>query len=205
MTLKIKKNPLIVFDIGNVLLRFSKERARLNFDRIEPGAGLPLVRAMWETRLGVDLERGRISGREFLRLAGRKAGVRMGYRSFCRAFQDIFTPLLPNIRLLVRLAQRYPTALLSNTSEVHWRHLFKTYPDLRIARWKFASHLLKAMKPDARVYQAVSTKTGFSFQDMIYIDDHPGFVRAAKGLGIQAVCYNGKTPLVKLLKKVGLR
>lgn len=198
----MKPKKLIVFDIGNVLLRFSKERARRNFNRIEPGAGAILVKAMWETRLGVDLERGHLSGRDFLRRAGK---VRMGYKAFADAFRDIFTPIRLNLRLLERLSDSFDTALLSNTSEIHWPYLFKTYPALKSARWKFGSHLLKLLKPDPRIYRTLSRTTGYDFKDIVYIDDHPGFVHSAKQLGIRGLCWTGETPLKSMLAREGVR
>lgn len=197
----MKPKNLIVFDIGNVLLRFSKDRARNNFEQIEPGSGAILVHAMWETRLGVDLERGRLTGRDFLR----SVPVRMGYNAFADAFRDIFTPIRQNLRLLETLSKTHDTALLSNTSDIHWRYLFKTYPTLRVVKWRFASHLLKCMKPDRRIFTLVSKKTGFDFKDMIYVDDHPEFVKAAKRLGIHAICFDGKTPLKNLFFSEGVR
>lgn len=198
----MKPQKLIVFDIGNVLLRFSKERARRNFDRIEPGSGAILVKAMWDTRLGVDLERGQLSGRDFLRRAG---NVRMGYQSFADAFRDIFTPIRSNLRLLERLSDSFDTALLSNTSEIHWPYLFKTYPALKSARWKFGSHLLKLLKPDPRIYRKLSRATGYDFKDIVYIDDHPDFVRSAKQLGIRGLCWTGETPLITMLAREDVR
>lgn len=197
--------PLIVFDIGNVLLRFSKERAGKNFDRIEPGAGPVLVRALWETRLGLDLEKGQVTGPEFFRRAARTAGVGMGYEAFCAAFRDIFTPIPENLRLLVRLSKTHPTALLSNTSGIHWRYLLRTYPALQAARWPLASHLLKCMKPNPLIFKLLSKKTGFDFKDMVYVDDRPEFVRVAKRLGINALCFTGRTPLKTLFTKAGVR
>ncbi len=196
----MKPKNLIVFDIGNVLLRFSKDRARKNFDRIESGSGAPLVHAMWETRLGVDLERGRLTGRDFLR----NVPVRMGYNAFADAFRDIFTPIRQNLRLLETLSKTHDTALLSNTSDIHWPYLFKTYPALNAARWKFGSHRLKCMKPAPRIYRMLSHKTGYDFKDIVYVDDHPGFVKAAKRLGIRGICFTGKIPLIKLFKKEGI-
>lgn len=196
----MKPKILIVFDIGNVLLRFSKDRARKNFDRIESGSGAPLVHAMWETRLGVDLERGRLTGRDFLR----NVPVRMGYNAFADAFRDIFTPIRQNLRLLETLSKTHDTALLSNTSDIHWPYLFKTYPALNAARWKFGSHRLKCMKPAPRIYRMLSHKTGYDFKDIVYVDDHPGFVKAAKRLGIRGICFTGKIPLIKLFKKEGI-
>ena len=196
----MKPKNLIVFDIGNVLLRFSKDRARKNFDRIESGSGAPLVHAMWETRLGVDLERGRLTGRDFLR----NVPVRMGYNAFADAFRDIFTPIRQNLRLLETLSKTHDTALLSNTSDIHWPYLFKTYPALKSARWKFGSHRLKLMKPDPRIYRTLSRRTGYDYKDIVYVDDHPGFVKAAKRLGIRGICFTGEVPLKKLFLKEGI-
>jgi FMN phosphatase YigB (HAD superfamily) len=107
----MKPTRMVVFDIGNVLLRFSKQRAHKNFERIDPGSGDGLVRAIWESRLGLDLEAGRINGRQFFKKAGR---FRMSYSQFLEAIRDIFTPIPENLRLLKSLSKTHDTALLSN-------------------------------------------------------------------------------------------
>lgn len=199
-----EKKPLIVFDIGNVLLRFSPARAKRNFDRRVPGAGGKLIRLIWKTRLGLDFERGRLSGAAFHRECLRRAKLRMAYKDFRRAFCDIFTPMGAHLTLLRRLAARYPIALLSNTNPIHWAHIRRAYPDLGRARFALASHLLKEMKPAPAVYRRLSRRAGFPLTKMVYIDDHPAFVAAARRLGVRALCYDGKTPLRKMLARAGI-
>ncbi|MBK8869616.1 MAG: HAD hydrolase-like protein [Elusimicrobia bacterium] len=192
---------LVVFDIGNVLLRFSKERARKNFERIDPGSGNELVRAIWEDRLGLDLEAGRINGRQFFKKAGR---FHMAYAQFVEAFRDIFTPIPENLRLLQTLSKTHDTALLSNVSDVHWTYLLRTYPVLNVARWKWSSSRLKATKPHPRVYGMLSKKTGYRFEDIVYADDRADFIEAARGHGIRGVLFTGDVPLKKLFAQEGV-
>lgn len=192
---------MIVFDIGNVLLRFSMDRARANFDRVDPGSGAVLARAMWESPLGVALEKGKITGREFFKQAGT---FRMAYGQFAEAFRDIFTPISENLRLLKNLSETHDTALLSNTSDIHWAYLFRTYPALKCARWKWGSHRLKAMKPHSSVYQMLPKKTGYRFENIVYVDDRADFIQASRRHGIRGIRYTGNVPLKKLFIQAGV-
>jgi HAD superfamily hydrolase (TIGR01509 family) len=198
------KTPLIVFDIGNVLLRFSPTRAARNFNRLAPGLGKKLIGLIWNTQLGLDFERGRRSSAAFYRECLRRTGAKVSRADFHRAFGDIFTPLRGNLTLLTRLSQKHPTALLSNTNPAHWAHILKTYPDLKRARFRCASHLFKEMKPAPRVYRRLAKKTGFALKDMVYVDDHPDFVAAARRLGVRAFRFDGKIPLRGLLARAGI-
>jgi HAD superfamily hydrolase (TIGR01509 family) len=201
---KQEKKALIVFDIGNVLVRFSPARAGRNFDRLIPGAGAKLIDLIWKTRLGLDFERGRMSGAAFHRECQRRAGLRIPYKDFRRAFCDIFTPMRANLNLLRRLSAHHPTALLSNTNPIHWRHIRRAYPLLNRARFPLASHLLKEMKPAPVVYRRLAARTGFPLKNMVYVDDHPDFVAAARRLGVRALCYDGRTSLRRLLTRAGI-
>jgi HAD superfamily hydrolase (TIGR01509 family) len=203
------KKPLIVFDIGNVLLGFSFERAARNFDRAERGSGRGLVEDLWKSGWGRELEKGRITGRELFRRLKKKRGLRMSYRRFRDGFNDIFTPIRPTVRLFERLAGRFPVALLSNTNAVHWRFMMRRYPFLRRARWPVASHQVGVMKPDPRIYRHLARRSRTPLGRMIYVDDLAENVRAARRLGVRAVHYVGpedfRARLRRLLPPNGFR
>lgn len=201
----VHKKPLVVFDIGNVLIAFSLDRARRNFDRVERGAGRRLVDKIWNHPRGLAFERGEMSGAAFFRWIRRETGIGMSYRQFCSAFVDIFTPLEKNLDLLERLASTHPTALLSNINPIHWRHVMWRYPRLRRARWRFGSHRLGAMKPATGVYRTVSRVTGTPFERMVYVDDRGDFIAAATALGIVARVYDRRRSLAAVLRSAGVR
>lgn len=196
--------PLIVFDVGNVLLGFSLKKAESNWNKIEPGSGRAIARLLWKTRLGERFELGHFTGRGLHALIKRRTGIRMGYRPFRDAFNRIFTPIPANIRLLQRLSKRYPTALLSNTNAVHWRYMLSTYPELRAARWPYASQILRALKPHAAAYRGLAKRTGFPVRRFIYIDDRPDFIRAARRLGISAHRCVNRRSMAAPLRRAGL-
>jgi glucose-1-phosphatase len=191
--------PLIVFDIGNVLLRFDMGRAVRNFNRHGPAAGDKLRLALWKSPLGAHFEHGRYSGRQIYRKLKTRFGLRMSYADFCLAFSDIFTPVTENLELLEELAETYPVALLSNTNGIHWRYIHQHYAALRRARWPFSSHILGHMKPDPRIFRALSRRTGVPLERMVFVDDLLPNVRAARRLGMKAVLYTGRKPLRRLL------
>ncbi len=193
------KKPLIVFDIGNVLLRFSLERAARNFDRIEPGVGRKLIKDLWGTRFGNSFEEGKISGRAVYDHVKKKHGLSMSFPQFCAAFNDIFSPVQEHLRLLKDLSRRYPTAILSNTNALHWKYMFKRYPAMRAARWPYGSHLAGAMKPSRRIFHSLARHTKVPLREMIFIDDRPEHVAAALKLGMRAIHYRGRGSVKKLL------
>jgi putative hydrolase of the HAD superfamily len=82
------------------------------------------------------------------------------------------------------------TACLSNTNAEHWRTL--TDPDDPHGRvinrldHRFASHLLRARKPDAEIYAHVERATGFAPGQIIFFDDLAENVAAARERGWRA-------------------
>lgn len=187
------KNPqdrLAVFDVGNVLIGFSLEKAEANFESLEKGLGSE-VRALWHDPLMTAFEAGRITPDDFFRRLKKKTGFTLSRAAFVKAFNDIFWPLPQNLQLLKRLSARHRVALLSNTNVIHWRHMHQTFPALGAAHHPWGSHQLKAVKPQKKIYHALAQKTGVPLRAMYYVDDRPDFVAAARTLGMTSHCYQG--------------
>jgi FMN phosphatase YigB (HAD superfamily) len=85
------------------------------------------------------------------------------------------------------------TALLSNTNAYHWEYLIPggskagRYPAIAHLGRHFASHELGAMKPDPAAYQAVEEQTGHAPGEILFFDDLPPNVDAARARGWRAV------------------
>jgi len=65
------------------------------------------------------------------------------------------------------------------------------------------------MKPDDRIYQAAIEETGLPVENLLYIDDIPGFVEKAMSLGLQGLvldrsktCTLGEIPIIKSLTEL---
>lgn len=83
-----------------------------------------------------------------------------------------------------------PTACLSNTNADHWRLMFDDpappFAPLASLRHRFASHLVGARKPDPAVYAHVEQTVGVRPERIVFFDDLPDNVQAARSRGWRA-------------------
>lgn len=81
------------------------------------------------------------------------------------------------------------TAALSNTNPAHWARLDGTaeYPTVARLRHRYASHLLRLLKPDPRIYEAcdraLEAATGLEGARVLFFDDSLPNVEAARAAG----------------------
>lgn len=80
------------------------------------------------------------------------------------------------------------TGCLSNTNASHWQTmheepLFSAVPRLSI---RLASHELRLLKPEAPIYEAAERAFGCSPSELVFFDDLPENVAAARARGWQA-------------------
>ncbi len=109
-------------------------------------------------------------------------------------------------------AARVATACLSNTNHAHWRRLIHhddggalldglpEYPSVYALRHHFASHVLGVAKPDPGIYRALEDATGRAPGQILFFDDLPTNVGAAKRLGWHATRINPHAETVPQLR-----
>jgi len=171
----------IIFDIGNVLLRFDFS---LVTQRIAPfcSAGASSIHSLLAP-IKDELESGRIDGETFLQEASRIIGY-TGERSLFRAaWQEIFTPIEATHRLVERLHGTRPLFLLSNTNDLHAEHFLSRYPVFARFQNAVYSHECGLMKPAASIYQHALEKFGLRAEQVFFIDDLAPNVEAARASG----------------------
>jgi len=89
------------------------------------------------------------------------------------------------------------TACLSNTDQSHWTRLVHhdgesalpgapEYPAVHRLQHRHASHLIGMAKPDPAIYRAFEARTGHSGAAILFFDDLPDNVRAARKVGWRA-------------------
>ena len=84
-------------------------------------------------------------------------------------------------------AAGHTTACLSNTNANHWRILADPNDPhgkvLHKLHHRFASHLMRVRKPDPAIYAQVEKELGASGDRIIFFDDRPENIAAAKARG----------------------
>ncbi len=180
---------LVVFDLGGVLVRITgswaeaHERAGL---LTRPRAPSRQATAAIE-RLMDELERGSIEVDEFCeRYAAASEGAYAAH-DVSAMLDAVLIGERPGVGAVFDAldAAEVATAVLSNTNPRHWAHPLQAATRAR-AREAHASHLLRALKPEPAIYERFEAATGAPGSAILFFDDGPANVEAARARGWRA-------------------
>ena len=144
-------------------------------------------------------DQGALTPHEFYERAITLLGARIGYDEFVPAYIDVFTRNQPVIDLYKRLKGRYKLILLSNTDPLRFGFVREHFPDILFFDDYVLSYEVRALKPDAKIYQEALKKAGAPPASCVFIDDIEENVRAAAVLGLKAILYKPDTDLEKVV------
>jgi FMN phosphatase YigB (HAD superfamily) len=196
----------VIFDLGKVLIAFDFQRI---YDRMQALSGHPVAeirRRIAATGLVPKLESGQIGSREFVARLGEALDVTFGYAQFKEMWSSIFLPgtLVPE-SLVAGLKKRHRLVLLSNTNEMHFEMLERTYPILGYFENRVLSHQVGAQKPSPLIYRKAVELAGCLPEECFFTDDIPEYVEAARNLGIDAVQFHSAGQLQEELTRRNIR
>lgn len=190
---------LVVFDLGRVLLRIVDD-----WDHAAERAGCPdlvgltgdlstkAARGSGHALAGLfdDFETGRVSTDDFLQRAANLTALPAD--AIRRTLDAVLIETFPGVAaLLERLADRpVKTACLSNTNARHW-DLFTdpghpAYLPLDRLDFPWGSQSLGLAKPDPAIYERVEQIAGVAPGNILFFDDIPENIAAAKARGWHA-------------------
>jgi putative hydrolase of the HAD superfamily len=195
----------ILFDLGRVIVPFEFRRG---YERMEPHCGIPateIPKRIGETDLVRRFEKGQISPQDFVRDLTAHLGLQIGYEEFCGIWTSIFLPhtLVPE-SLIKGLAARYRMILVSNTNEIHFEMIRRTYPLLRHFHVLVLSHEAGSMKPEPEIYRRAIEAAGCEPGECFFTDDMPEFIAGARTAGIDAVQFENAEQLRRELRSRGV-
>lgn len=178
----------LIFDIGNVLLRFDFNLALQKLaHHCDPAAEtiLHLVEPVKAAYEGGRMSRAdfQAEARAILRYSGTDA-------DFVSAWEDIFTENSPMVELLPQLQAKLPLYLLSNTSDIHIDFVFARYPFFRLFRDAVYSYKALASKPEPAIYEIARRQFGVTPAETLFIDDLLPNIEAGAAAGFQVHHYH---------------
>jgi len=179
----------MLFDIGNVLLRFD---FNLALDKLaSQSEAKDAVEALGLIdRVKVAYEDGQIDRAAFLRAAFDALRFRGTEPEFIAAWEGIFEPNPPMVALVEKLHDRLPLYLLSNTNDIHLDYMRRRYGFFgRFAGGVF-SHEARASKPGREIYGMVCRQFGLEPASTFFIDDLLPNIETARALGFQCHHYH---------------
>lgn len=178
----------VVFDIGNVLLRWNPAALLngLGFSATEqPHALANIV----HTPEWLALDRGDIDLDEAVIQSAQRAGYAPGrVREVYLGVGPSLQPMEPLVTLATTLAAAgHPLYVLSNMPEQTWRHIQEAHKFFNVFNGLLLSFEENLIKPEAGIYQRLLTRFELEASRTLFIDDHLPNVLAAQEQGLGAV------------------
>jgi putative hydrolase of the HAD superfamily len=207
-TIAVPVPKFIYFDLGNVVLNFSYDRAVEQVAQVS-GIDEPTVRrVVFDEGLQTAYETGTVDSAEFHRRFCQATASTVGRDELLTAASDIFTINYPVVPIIAALhSAGYPLGILSNTCAAHWEFI----TDRRFAIIPLAfrsctlSYQVGAMKPAPAIYDAATRQAGVSPEEIFFMDDRPSNVAGALAAGWDAVVFESAFQLAGQLADRGVR
>jgi HAD superfamily hydrolase (TIGR01509 family) len=190
---------ILAFDLGGVLLRLNSPRE--TFD-LEMGEG-EFLKQWIHSKSVRDFERGAIDAESFARSIVDEASLNYDWREFLTKFNSWPDKLYPGItELLDEVRASHRCVLLSNTNAMHWDQT--GVGDLLAPRFEsvFLSYITGKLKPDADVYDMVRRELNCDPAQIVFFDDNPVNVEAARECGWQSTLIKGAGELKISLQRM---
>lgn len=179
----------VLFDIGNVLLKFDFSLALAKV-AAESEVADPVNALARIDQIKAGYEDGQIDRPAFLRSVFDVLRYRGTEAQFISAWEEIFEPNEPMVALVESLQGRLPLYLLSNTSDIHREYVFRRYPFFGCFKAGIYSYEVRASKPHRAIYEITTQQLGIDPATTFFIDDLLPNIEAARAAGFRAHHYH---------------
>ncbi len=199
------KPSIVVFDLGKVLVDFDYSIAGR---RLAAKSKLPAAEVqsfLDQTPLLYRYETGLMTRQEFFETVREHTGYHGGIEEFSGFFADIFTEM-PEMTALHAAIRRkgVPTYIFSNTNDLAVEHIQRAFPFFANFDGYIYSHEVGAMKPAAKIYEALEKMSGKRGADIVYLDDRPENIEAGAARGWQTILQTEPAKSRMALEKLGV-
>ena len=183
-------NPVVVFDLGKVLVDFDYSIAARRIAARCTKSPSEITAVIAQSRFIMDYEAGKLTRPEFFQHVQETTGFGGTLDEFGEFFADIFTEIPPMIELHAKLRRRgHKTFIFSNTNDLAVEHIRRNFPFFRNFDGYIYSYEIRAMKPDAKIYESLEKLAGRRGAEIVYLDDRPENVAAGTAHGWRAILH----------------
>jgi HAD superfamily hydrolase (TIGR01509 family) len=195
----------VAFDLGKVLVDFDYSIAARRIAARGTVTLLEIAQYINQSTVFVQYETGLVTTEQFYTEVRRVTGFRGDLAEFSQCFADIFSAMEPMIQLQAALRRRgLTTYAFSNTNELAVEHIRRTFPFYSDFDGHILSYEQGAMKPDAKIYEAMELASGKRGPEILYLDDRPENIAAGAARGWQVILQESPEKSRAAIQKLGL-
>ena len=182
--------PVVVFDLGKVLVDFDWSIAAKKIAACSTAPPEQFHEFLATSPLLWQYECGQLTRQNFFEAIQSAIGFQETAAEFNGYFAEIFAEIAPMIELHAELRRRgFKTYILSNTNDLAIGHIRRNYPFFQNFDGYVLSYEVGAMKPEAKIYEALEAMTGKRGAEIIYIDDRLENIEAGAARGWRTILH----------------
>jgi putative hydrolase of the HAD superfamily len=195
-----------LFDLGNVLVRFSHERMYRQLGSVCDRSPEEIIKFAESTGLLLGYETGLVDNDGFHAAFEEWLKRPVAKDALLTAGSDIFHLNEPMDEVLTSIArQGYRLVLLSNTCPAHYERVSTSWEFLDQFDHLVLSYEVGAMKPSPKIYQAALKAIECEPSECLYTDDIAEYVYVGKSHGLHGVVFQSSEQFVREIENHGVK
>lgn len=196
---------VVVFDLGKVLVDFDYSIAGRRLAAKSRASPAEIQSFLDHSPLLYRYETGLMTRQEFFEEVRRVSGFSGGIEEFSSFFADIFTEMPEMTALHAALRRKgIPTYIFSNTNDMAIEHIRQAFPFFANFDGYIYSYEVQAMKPAAKIYEALEAMASKRGAEILYLDDRQENVAAGAARGWQVILQTTPANSIAAIRRLGL-
>lgn len=193
----------IIFDLGNVLLKFKPHEFLLRFTPDKEYID-QFVSKVTRSKTWLELDRGTNSLKNARTIFLTKYPQEKEFiQLFFDQWMDMLTPIEENIEILKELKESgFKTYILSNFIKETFSYVSSKYSFFSLFDGQIISGVENVIKPEKAIYELLLSRYNLAPEESLFIDDVLFFLKPAKKLGMKTIWNRPETDLREELKKL---
>jgi len=195
---------LFLLDLGNVLVKFDHHLIVKRLADLSGKSGMIILAQFLQSGLGEDYDEGRLNTDQFVASCIDQLELNVSADEFIAIWNGMFCENPGMEELLVKIKQRYPIYVLSDTNPLHFEYCRETFPLLKHVDEFILSYEIGVRKPDSAMFGAALKKAGSSADKTLFADDRKEIIKGARKQGFQSLLYRDAAGFERDLSDWGL-
>lgn len=194
----------IIFDLGNVLIRFKPEEF-VN-KNIKKEYREKFFNVIFKGQEWADLDRGILEYSDAVKIFSEKIPECSSEikKLFDNYILDVLEPIEKNIEIMKSLKGKYKLFVLSNFHYPAFDYIFKNWEFFKYFDGKIVSGHCKLLKPEKKIYELLCSTYSLKPNECVFIDDTKVNIEAAEEFGINGIHLTDINILEEKLKENNL-
>jgi FMN phosphatase YigB (HAD superfamily) len=195
---------LVAFDLGNVLCTVDETTASKKLSELSDKPWEDVHEIVFSPIRKLQFESGEMSFDEHAVQAISNLGIDMPLNEFTDLYDSVLIPSESMFPLVERIADTYRLALVSNTSEPHWKSAERFLPFSSSLDPIIVSYEVGVMKPEPAFYDALLERSGVPTANILFVDDLVANIEGAEAAGMIGHQFSSKRNLEIALAELGI-